>query len=62
MLILRRREGQRIRIGDDITLIVAEIGRGRVVLAFDAPKDVMINREELILSLKGESNEHAEAR
>jgi carbon storage regulator len=36
-----------IRIGDNIKITVIEIGGGRVRLGIDAPKDVVINRQEV---------------
>ncbi len=54
MLILSRCVGERILIGDNITLTVVAIERGKVRLAVDAPKDVTVNREEVHLRLKRE--------
>lgn len=49
MLLLNRREGEKIVIGDGITLTVLEIdaARNRVRLGIDAPRDVLVRREEL---------------
>ena len=47
MLILRRKQGERIVIGQDIELVVAEIRSGRVKLAIAAPRGVAIRRTEL---------------
>ena len=47
MLILSRRQGERIMIGDNITLTVVEIVRGKIRLGFDAPRDVVILRQEV---------------
>ena len=48
MLILQRKKGQALTIGDNMTLTVSEIGPDWVQLAIDAPKDVLILRSELI--------------
>ena len=48
MLILQRKKGQALTIGDNMTLTVSEIGPDWVKLAIDAPKDVLILRSELI--------------
>ena len=47
MLILTRKEGQKIQIGPDITITLVEIQRGSrgVRLGIDAPRDVMIERD-----------------
>lgn len=48
MLVLSRREGQKIQIGPDIELVVVQI-RGDVVrLGLNAPREVAILREELL--------------
>ena len=47
MLVLKRRVGQVIWIGDDIELVVLEID-AHVKLGFFAPDDVNIVREELL--------------
>jgi carbon storage regulator len=47
MLVLSRRAGQKIIIGNAITVTVVEVHGGRVRLAFSAPKDVHILRAEL---------------
>ena len=52
-LVLTREEHQRIRIslpdGREIWLTVAEIGRGKVRLAFRADSDIRIDREEVAI-------------
>jgi len=48
MLVLSRKPGEQVVIGDDITLtVVVEVRGGRVRLAFDAPAQVGIRRAEL---------------
>ena len=47
MLVLTRKIGERIRIGDDITLVVTKMAGNRVTLGIEAPKDVRIVRGEL---------------
>jgi carbon storage regulator len=48
MLVLTRRVGESIRIGDDITVTLVQIGPGKVRLGIEAAPDVVILREELI--------------
>lgn len=48
MLILQRKAGEAIRIGDAITIRISEIGSDRVKIAIDAPREFSIMREELI--------------
>jgi carbon storage regulator len=47
MLVLSRKANEKIYIGDDIIIQVAEIGRGEVKIGITAPKDVKIVREEI---------------
>ena len=47
MLVLSRKDGQSVLIGDDIRVEVKEIGRGQCQLAIDAPERVRILRAEL---------------
>lgn len=48
MLVLSRRLGERIFIGDNIVITVVDIDRGKIRLGIEAPKDVPIYREELL--------------
>ena len=48
MLVLSRRVGESVVIGDDITVTVLEV-RGDVVrIGIDAPRSVAVNRAELL--------------
>lgn len=48
MLILGRREGERIRIGDDVTITILSLHRGKVRIGIDAPEEVDVVRTELL--------------
>lgn len=54
MLVLGRREGQKILIGDDITLKIIRISKNFVSLGFEAPKEIKIFREEIKDNKKSE--------
>jgi carbon storage regulator len=47
ILILSRKLGESIFIGDDIQVIVAKIKPGKVRLAIQAPKELEVDREEI---------------
>ncbi|MFP6695042.1 MAG: carbon storage regulator [Pirellulales bacterium] len=47
MLVLSRKVGQRILIGDQISVTVVRIGQGGVRLGIEAPDDLEVVREEL---------------
>jgi len=47
MLILGRKSGESISIGDDITISIKEISKNMVKIGIEAPKDLIILRSEL---------------
>jgi carbon storage regulator len=47
MLVLTRRNGQSIRIGDDIILTILESSRDQVRIGIRAPRSVGVHREEV---------------
>ena len=52
MLILSRKEDQKIRIGNDIIINVISISEGNVKLGIEANKNIKIFREEIYKSIK----------
>ena len=47
MLVISRKVGESLRIGDDVEIMVSEISGGRVRIAIQAPKDVVVLRKEV---------------
>ena len=47
MLVLSRRLGETIRIGDDIRITIADLRNGKVRIGVEAPKNVKVHREEV---------------
>lgn len=47
MLVLSRKEGQRIQIGDDVWITVLKVKGNRVSIGIEAPNEVSIRRCEL---------------
>jgi carbon storage regulator len=47
MLILTRRPGESVKIGDDVTVSILGIKGNQVRIGFNAPKDISIHREEI---------------
>jgi len=47
MLILSRRIGESIRIGDEVTITILQIKGGQVKIGINAPKEVAVHREEV---------------
>ena len=59
MLVLSRRIGESVVIGDDITVTVLEV-RGDVVrVGIDAPRSVRVHRAELLAELASSNQESA---
>lgn len=58
MLILTRKIGESIRIGDDIAISVIDIRGNQVRLGIEAPRNVMVHRQE-VYALIEEQNEQA---
>jgi carbon storage regulator len=56
MLVLSRKLGEKIFIGDNICITVVDIDRGKIRLGIEAPRDVPIYRQEL-LPLKGQQQD-----
>ena len=48
MLVLSRKLGEKIFIGDNICITVVDIDRGKIRLGIEAPRDVPIFRQELL--------------
>jgi carbon storage regulator len=54
MLVLTRKTGERIRLGDDLTITVLEISGSTVRLGIDAPAEIPVYREEIWDAVKGQ--------
>jgi carbon storage regulator len=48
VLVLSRKLGEKIFIGDDVTITVVDIDRGKIRLGIEAPRDLPIYRQELL--------------
>lgn len=47
MLILSRRLGESIKIGDEVTVTILQVKGGQVRIGITAPKEVAVHREEI---------------
>src|SRR5580698_2797453 len=61
MLILARRSGERVVIGDEVLITVMEVSGNIVRLGIEAPQGVSIYREEIWLAVKEENRAAAAA-
>jgi carbon storage regulator (csrA) len=59
MLILTRKSGESITIGDDVKITVVEVKGKQVRIGIDAPRSYMIHREEVYLSIQEENRRAA---
>jgi carbon storage regulator len=50
MLVMSRREGETILIGDDIEIVIARIGRTRVKVGIRAPRETLVIAREVKLT------------
>jgi carbon storage regulator len=57
MLILTRRVGETLMIGDDVTVTVLGVKGNQVRIGVNAPKDVAVHREEIYDRIKQEGGE-----
>jgi carbon storage regulator len=62
MLVLSRKESERIRLGDSIVLTIVRVSGDKVRLGIEAPPDVLVLRDELKPLPEGEGAKPAEQR
>ncbi len=55
MLILTRKVGERIMIGDDIAVEVLGVRSGQVKIGIEAPRELPVHRQEIFERIKSEN-------
>ncbi len=61
MLILTRRVGETVMIGNDVTVTVLGVKGNQVRVGVNAPKDVAVHREEIYERIKREGDQEGHA-
>lgn len=62
MLVLTRKINQKIVIGDDIEIILVDIGKDQVKIGIEAPKSVKVHRWEVYEDIQRENKEAAKVK
>ena len=62
MLIITRRPGEKVMLGDDVVIEVIEVSGSSVRIGIDAPKSIPVYREELWRAVKDENEAAAKAK
>tara|TARA_B100000927_G_scaffold122762_1_gene98996 strand:- start:25 stop:210 length:186 start_codon:yes stop_codon:yes gene_type:complete len=59
MLILTRRVGEALMVGDDTKIVVLGVKGSQIRLGINAPKDVKVHREEIYEKINEDTSETA---
>jgi carbon storage regulator len=55
MLVLTRKSGEGIRIGDDVRIVVVEVKENQVKLGIEAPLELAVHRDEIYKKIQQEN-------
>ena len=59
MLVLSRRVGESVVIGDDVTVTILEVRSDVIRVGIDAPRSVAVHRAELLVELEASNRDSA---
>jgi len=57
MLILTRRAGESIMVGDEVTITVLGINGNQIRIGIDAPREITVHRKEVYERIQAEAEE-----
>lgn len=57
MLVLSRKRGETIQIGDDIEVMVVEVRGDKVRLGISAPREIPVHRSEVVAAIADEAEQ-----
>ncbi len=57
MLVLSRKKNEKIVIGENVTIVVVEIRGDKVRLGIDAPKEILVHRQEVFDRIRESESE-----
>lgn len=57
MLVITRKQGESLLIGDDIEITILKVGDGSIKIGIEAPKDKVILRKEVYENVKKENSD-----
>jgi carbon storage regulator len=60
MLILTRKIGEALKVGEDVTVTVMAVKGNQVRIGIDAPRDVEVHREEIYDRVQAEKAQQSE--
>ncbi|WP_395342081.1 carbon storage regulator CsrA [Ningiella sp. W23] len=61
MLILTRRVGETLMVGDNVTVTVLGVKGNQVRIGVNAPKDVSVHREEIYMRIQAEKGQSTQS-
>lgn len=61
MLVLTRKVGEQVVIGDEITVTVLDVRKDGIKIGIDAPRHIKVQRQELVLAVADENVESAKS-
>ncbi len=61
MLVLTRKVGDSIRIGDDIKITIVDVDGNNIKVGIDAPRSIAVHREEVYDRILNENKKAAQA-